>query len=504
MRTEPDLHRGRLAIVVPLLAGDLPLIDGVMDRWTVQVPARREAQGKSPFDLVFGFNGRKSESVTRRLLEKLNNEALKEQFAEVRIEFAALDPEIDYYTRSTEGLPRTDQGFKAGPNAMFFHLAEKIGPAYEACFLMELDCIPIRVGWADRVKEEVERLSGAWVIGSRYHGWSWLPSYLAQHLNGNAIYRFSSSEFQAYLAEVWKPCLLELIRNGHPDLAYDCVPATLAELSRGPLVSPELREKVARGYGRFCESSFLLNLGGAIDKRIDYGSFEVLSKHYDSASLIHAGWLMGDVYERETAPDAGPLQEAEDQDPGGSSETRREVPLYSIKNVWVSEGGWMFGNRFAMQKGKPRILLNIIIDKERVERFTVSVRSDESVKIEVRQWSERLSSRFSLGTGVSRFSLGTGVFVWLRKTRLYRFLASKGLNKKAIREVLMQLGDFAGFQALHAFRIWLHQMRGRKIATAPKEVTFSTRSMGRREGVSVTIYGIEDKLIQGSFHVSVE
>ena len=190
----------------------------------------------------------------------------EEFFAEVRLEFLEIDPDYDYYIRKQKGFPPTEEGFVAGPNRAFLAIATSIGPVFEWCFLMELDCIPLRPGWGTRMIAEVEKCPSAWVVGSQYHGWSYLDPLINQHLNGNAFYHFGDQEFQRFIEEVWKSVMATLVHWGYPGLAYDCVPALMRSLVKGPHASAELREMASQLYGRYLESPFVLNLTGTEDR----------------------------------------------------------------------------------------------------------------------------------------------------------------------------------------------------------------------------------------------
>jgi len=84
-----------------------------------------------------------------------------------------------------------------GPNRHFSTSMDTIGSGnygdYDAVFVMEVDTVPVKQHWLDKLVDEAEQEDFA-ILGSKFKGdawdpfWSSLPLSLQHHINGNALY----------------------------------------------------------------------------------------------------------------------------------------------------------------------------------------------------------------------------------------------------------------------------------------------------------------------------
>ncbi|CAE7245212.1 unnamed protein product [Symbiodinium natans] len=111
---------------------------------------------------------------------------------------AMLNPEQDVY--DNRGYT-TNKHWVSGPNAVFSKimtamLEGEFMDMYDTFFLMEMDAVPIKSGWLDQFETEALEMPGGnmAVRGSQYLGDKWdlfksmMPTYLVDHINGNAMY----------------------------------------------------------------------------------------------------------------------------------------------------------------------------------------------------------------------------------------------------------------------------------------------------------------------------
>lgn len=479
------------AVIVPVLETDVDSIYSTQNYWSEACPPCSSGnEGK--VDLVYFFNCAPSARLEDVVTKISMRTGMDKVFRAVRCEFADLDPEIDLYIREKAGIPPTDQGFLSGPNQMFFRLMETVGKEYEAGFQMEIDCVPVKAGWCDRFVEVVEESHDFWMMGSRYHGWSWLPIPIQNHINGNSIYRFSDPAFQSFVDEVWKPRAEEMVHWGYADLAYDCFPAYYENLNRGPLTRPDIRSEMARMFGRFCETSFIVNLGGAEDEEKLYGDFETLKKEFRDAWIIHGSWLAANVIPRLSDPEFE-LAEKQGADTD-KPESDRQRPDHFVKFVWVSEESWMFGNRFSLCRNNGKIFVGALIDTERVDSIKLTVKADHDAEVLARKWSETVSSGFLIGGLLVKLGKKLGL---ARGLGLERFL-------QMIRESFSHVERATGLgAALQQIRIWFHQMKGRKLGRSLNQLEIDSRRIPRG-GVCFEIRGMEKVDVKGEFVLTVE
>lgn len=186
---------------------------------------------------------------------------LREYFAEVRITFLSIPPEIDHYVRKTAGSD--EPCTKSGPNVFFLatmaHCKE-----YEYVLHIETDCLPVRAGWLDAAEGEIDRAgTQAWIIGPAYLQRSNLHSSFRLHINGNAIYQTGDPDFQQFLQSTFFEALSHLIRSGFRDMAYDTALSVL--MYNLQALPPALRHALMVALPRFAFSHFIRNVGGTLE-----------------------------------------------------------------------------------------------------------------------------------------------------------------------------------------------------------------------------------------------
>lgn len=142
------------------------------------------------------------------------------QFDEIRISTLDIPEHVNYYVRPNQNIRKRCE--KSGPNVSFLAMLAAC-KAYQYTLLMETDCVPLRAGWLDSLDAEILANESAWIIGSAYLGPSRLGDANRLHINGNAIYKTGSREFQGFIKDCFVPLLQHVIYEGASYLAYDCL-----------------------------------------------------------------------------------------------------------------------------------------------------------------------------------------------------------------------------------------------------------------------------------------
>ncbi|MDF1823027.1 MAG: hypothetical protein P1U68_00205 [Verrucomicrobiales bacterium] len=471
------------AVVVPIIASDFATVEKVLKFWRDRNPPVTGGDSVAALDLVYVLSGPENPAERGELEGIIDESGVRSMFAEVRVHFAGIPESSDYYIRDPRGLPPTDEGFIAGPNRVFFEIASSIGPRYDWCFLMELDCLPLRAGWGSAVRNEMERHSDAWVVGSRYHGWSWLGPELEQHLNGNALYRFGDKSFQAFLKEVWGPGMKTLLAWGYPGLAFDCFPSILSALAMGPMVSGSVREAAARGYGKFVETALLLNLSGGDDKRSKYGSLDSLLHTNAQTYFFHATWLMEELgIVKPELPEPAQVEK----------KVRLSTLDYSVKSAFAGKGAWVFGDLFAFRAKESAIVMQIIVDKSKVQAISVGC-GEKELHFTAKRWSEKRTGGF----GFVKFFASVLSIFGLRKRH--------GVSlRESLASWLLRLSSASRTDVIGAIRIWMRELRGRKIASGQGLINVSMDRLGKANGMTLVIQSKSEELVEGRVWIDVE
>ena len=126
-------------------------------------------------------------------------------------------------------IPRTSSvdlpyGSKSGPNKQFFESIKRIvndgkQSKENALILLEVDAIPIRMGWLTGLDEAIRNKGTFLIAGSRYQGKSKISSRINKHLNGNAIYGIGCADFEDFI-QGWDSLLRSVVKICHW-IAYD-------------------------------------------------------------------------------------------------------------------------------------------------------------------------------------------------------------------------------------------------------------------------------------------
>jgi hypothetical protein len=181
-----DDDRGRgssahLAVVVPFIASQIPLLMESMRRWQRDAAPCRQAC--RPIDLVLLFH-RQLNATARAQLQSVPLSC----FRDVTVLNANLPPENDTYG--------------VGTVSMFYGIfhSRRLAQRYDAVFLMEPDVVAVRPYWLDELQRQADRRD-FWVRGGLQRAPHFLergfgPDY---SINGNALYRLGSPCFVALL-----------------------------------------------------------------------------------------------------------------------------------------------------------------------------------------------------------------------------------------------------------------------------------------------------------------
>ena len=128
-------------------------------------------------------------------------------FSNIKNMSAKLNPEQDVY--DNRGYT-TNKHWVSGPNAVFSKIMMammegEFNDTYDIFFLMEMDAVPIKDHWLDQFETEAHEMAdnGMAIRGSQYLGDKWdlfkamMPTYLVEHINGNAMYNLKHPWTQA-------------------------------------------------------------------------------------------------------------------------------------------------------------------------------------------------------------------------------------------------------------------------------------------------------------------
>lgn len=208
-------------VAIPVLSSDLdgPL-QAMFSVWNSPNFFPR-LTGNSPRpQLLIVINNGSNEDVARVQAIADLTPLVRDCFAGITVRNADLKGDMDVYSHEVDPIGAV-YGTRAGPNFLFYRTmraAEKFGGF---TLQVELDCLPVQAGWLDQVQEIIADHKMAWLIGSQYAGSGDLGEDIQEHINGNALYRTGSREFQAFLSDIWMPRLLKHAQTRR-DLAYDC------------------------------------------------------------------------------------------------------------------------------------------------------------------------------------------------------------------------------------------------------------------------------------------
>lgn len=265
------------AVIIPLTSGERnQLLDNL---WLWSQPAFAPFLGpplcRQP-DLVIVCNNAAAaacESEVRQLIT--STPGLQRCFDEVRFETLDLSGDADLYQRENRGQLRS-QGWRAGPNNMFFAAMDAVRDHWGHSLYMETDCVPIRPDWLGQVNTHLRGAEPAWVTGSIYRGADALGPREKRHINGNAVYATADPDFQHFVDTVWRPRLAEIVTE-RPELPFDCVIEALYELADARLGDADADWKTLRNIShKFRYSALIPNLTS------ENGTLHALADQIDS------------------------------------------------------------------------------------------------------------------------------------------------------------------------------------------------------------------------------
>lgn len=211
------------AVAVPMTLGEEDSLLANLRSWNepTQIPRFPDADGYA-VPLVVVLNGQPETEFETRVRAVFNRcERLSSSFSSLHFEYCRLTKRDDRYERDYTKRAGPG-GFKSGPNAQFFGSMELLRGYGRYVFMMETDCIAIRPNWLGELERIVEGSEPFWVMGSLYRGVGRINERYRLHINGNAVYAVGDEEFQAFLADVWRPAMETLVKQVRT-LAYDCV-----------------------------------------------------------------------------------------------------------------------------------------------------------------------------------------------------------------------------------------------------------------------------------------
>lgn len=248
-------------VIVPLTASEhKQLLDNL---WLWSQPAFAPFLGPTPArlpDLVFVCNNAAAALCEPEIQKALAHyPALRNCFDQVRFVVLDLAGDADLYRRENHG-PKASQGFRAGPNNVFFAALDAVRGHWGHSLYIETDCIPIRPDWLGQINRHLDGAEPAWVTGSIYRGADALGPQEKRHINGNALYATSDTAFQNFVDTVWRPKLAEIVAE-RPELPFDCVIEALYERADARLGDADAGWKTLRNVShKFRYSALIPNL----------------------------------------------------------------------------------------------------------------------------------------------------------------------------------------------------------------------------------------------------
>jgi len=323
----PAAARPRLgAVVVPCTGGDAAQIVANLHLWSdpSYAPFTAEADEKPVLALVFNNTG--AGDHADRIADAFARLPVRHAFARLEIAFLDLAGERDAYVRSHE-VTRSEHGYKAGPNNLFFGamaLARRFG---HYAFLMEADCVPVRAGWLEHLQAMAAAPDRFWVAGSAYRGKDRLAKEIGRHINGNAIYACGDPAFRSFLHNVWQPALRKIVRGRNPRAAYDFV---LDYLQQG--MRSDLEKNAAwdfwRGHAHlFRYTDYIVNVAGNADLHDPQPDMVLRALRSPTTFIVHSAALARAARQAHERGEPFPAPAALRPLPAGAPPYRRPLVL---------------------------------------------------------------------------------------------------------------------------------------------------------------------------------
>lgn len=221
------------ALAIPLTTGEHEQL--LTNLWLWSQPAFAPYLGVRPInppDLILICNNSDAALIEKKARHFIQSHPhLETCFGELSVINLNLSGASDVYQRENAGTP-SPEGWRAGPNNLFFGAMEAIRDRPGYCLYLETDCVPLRPDWLRSLESLVTENEPPWVIGSFYRGNDALGPGEKRHINGNALYATGNSDFQRFVDDVWKPELNRMIET-QPELPFDCAIEALFQRADG-------------------------------------------------------------------------------------------------------------------------------------------------------------------------------------------------------------------------------------------------------------------------------
>ena len=286
IKADSAVERGLSSILVPCSVREVDDIIVNFRLWSLSgyLPSLPESPYGRPIFAIL-FNNASGLGASERIRAAFNDNGMGRFFARVAIDSLDLEGARDAYIRDYT-QPVGDEGYKAGPNNLFFGSMRRVAAHGKYTFLMETDCLPIRQGWLDRLNHLVSSQDDAWIIGSAYRGQAKLDPGYKRHLNGNAIYAAGDADFQHFMETFWEPQTRRLIREKIKTLAYDCALDML--FTGDEMEVPGVYDIWKQVAHRFRYTDFIQNISANSDlERTDISIIQRLRRESPDTYILH-------------------------------------------------------------------------------------------------------------------------------------------------------------------------------------------------------------------------
>lgn len=278
------------AVVIPTTPREIDQLEQNLKLWDCPLltPSLYPELDAKP-DLIFAFSSIQDGELKRRVFEAIENTMyVRRCFESVEVINVGLDKALDYYEKDYRKVVK-GRGFKSGPNEQFFELISRLSHYEDFIFYMETDCIPLRQGWLDAIRELAEGDSESWVIGSYYRGIEKISKNFTFHLNGNSLYRVGDPEFISFVEKFWRPKLYHVLESVDQRMAYDCLLSNLFAAADPQKGNEEWKVLKAVGH-RFRATALIQNISGSADQHQDAGELiRRLLTRSPSTVVAHGG-----------------------------------------------------------------------------------------------------------------------------------------------------------------------------------------------------------------------
>lgn len=224
-----ETRKKRLAVVRPFAPFSAAEIVDSFGSWDTYWPcyeSDENDESEYDVDLILSYSQTyEAEAADSPAVEAMTslqkkfdrNQGWNHCFASLHHIEGAIPPHMDLYERNHVQLNRH---WVNGPNSQFRSIMEFIQrrneeetskgmePYYEAVLILEGDSQVQKLGWLDRVLDEIKSKAPFAILGSRYKGHSWdsfrdqMPTALLEHINGNAVYNVTHPLTEHYVAEL--------------------------------------------------------------------------------------------------------------------------------------------------------------------------------------------------------------------------------------------------------------------------------------------------------------